>query len=236
MEIIFFNLGRNFMRKSITIGLFLLLLVTGSLTVHAAAAPALDEYKLRPGDILSISVLGYDDFTPPANASGPPGFLVRPDGLFSFPLIGEVSVQDQTVGALTQTLRSRLSEYLNEPKVTVNLARLGATRVYVLGEVVKPGSYEIEKAHNLLDAITAAGGPTKDGAKRNVYIVRRSKPGEYQKVNLLALVKKGDQSQNVSLSEGDSIYLTSNGRLNFAQDVMPFITATYYIDYIGRPK
>ena len=224
------------MRKSITIGLILLLLLTGSLTADAAAAPALDEYKLRPGDILSISVLGYDDFAPPANASGPPGFLVRPDGLFSFPLIGEVSVQDLTVASLTQTLRSRLSEYLNEPRVTVNLARLGATRVYVLGEVVKPGSYEIEKAHNLLDAITAAGGPTKDGAKRNVYIVRRSKPGEYQKVNLLALVRKGDQSQNVALNEGDSVYLTSNGRINFATDVMPFITATYYIDYIGRPK
>ena len=218
------------MRKLTAALLLLLMLVMG--TTSALAAP--EEYILRPGDVLAINVLGYEEFAPPANTNGPPGFLVRPDGRFSFPLIGEVAVQDQTVGSLSELLRQRLSEYLIEPKVTVNLARLGGTRVYVLGEVVKPGSYEIEKAHNLLDAVTAAGGPTKDGAKRNVYVVRRSEPGKYQKVNLLAILKKGDQSQNVVLNEGDSVFLTSNGRLNFAQDILPFITATYYVDYINR--
>ncbi|MHC1759654.1 MAG: polysaccharide biosynthesis/export family protein [Negativicutes bacterium] len=222
------------MRRRIAIFLLFLLLTGLASGVLAATTPKLDDYKLRPGDVLAITVLGYDEFVLPANTGGTPGFLVRPDGYFSFPLIGEVSVQDQTVGTLTETLRVRLSEYLLEPKVSVNLARLGGTRVYVLGEVVKPGSYEIEKAHNLLDAITAAGGPTKDGAKRNVYVVRQSEPGKYQKVNLLAILRKGDQSQNVALNEGDSVFLTSNGRLNFASDVLPFITATYYIDYLNR--
>lgn len=224
------------MRKKIAIFLVFLLLTGLASGVLAAAPPKLDDYKLRPGDVLAITVLGYDEFTPPTNAGGAPGFLVRPDGTFSFPLIGEVSVQDHTVGTLTEILKVRLSEYLLEPKVTVNLAALGGTRVYVLGEVVRPGSYEITKARNLLDAVTAAGGPTKDGAKRNVYVVRRSEPGKYQKVNLLAILKKGDQSQNVVLNEGDSVFLTSNGRLNFAQDILPFITATYYVDYIGNRK
>ena len=207
-------------------------------TAVSAAEPsvALEDYKLRPGDVLAISVLGYDEFVPPTNAGGPPGFLVRPDGRFSFPLIGEVAIQDLTVGELTELMRLRLSEYLVEPKVTINLARLGGTRIYVLGEVVRPGSYEIEKAHNLLDAVTAAGGPTKDGAKRNVFIVRKSKPNEFQKVNLLAILKKGDMSQNVALNEGDTVYLTSNGRINFAADVLPWLTATYYVDYIRRNK
>jgi polysaccharide export outer membrane protein len=213
----------------------------GSSQGWAAPAPKAEpapyeDYKLRPGDVLSISVLGYDEFVPPANASGPPGFLVRPDGRFSFPLIGEVAVQELTVGELTEQLRLRLSEYLIDPKLTVNLARLGGTRIYVLGEVVRPGSYEIEKAHNLLDAVTAAGGPTKDGAKRNVYIVHRREPDKFQKVNLLAILKKGDMSQNVALSEGDAVFLTSNGRINFASDILPFITATYYVDYIGNRK
>ena len=231
------------MRKLIVSLLLISLLLPAAATVGAAATPtaapvsaAADAYVLRPGDVLAITVLGYDEFVPPANASGPSGFLVRPDGHFSFPLIGEVAVQGLTAGQLTEVLRTRLSEYLIDPKVTVNLAKLGGTRVYVLGEVVRPGSYEIEKAHNLLDAVTAAGGPTKDGAKRNVYIVRRSKPNEFQKVNLLAILKKGDQSQNVPLGEGDAVYLTSNGRLNFATDIMPFITASYYIDYIGNRK
>ena len=220
------------MRKLIVLLLLTSLLLPAAATVRAAADP----YVLRPGDVLAITVLGYDEFVPPTNTGAPPGFLVRPDGQFSFPLIGEVAVQGLTAGQLTEVLRTRLSEYLIDPKVTVNLAKLGGTRVYVLGEVVRPGSYEIEKAHNLLDAVTAAGGPTKDGAKRNVYIVRRSKPNEFQKVNLLAILKKGDQSQNVPLGEGDAVYLTSNGRINFASDIMPFITASYYIDYIGNRK
>ena len=220
------------MRKLIALLLLTSLLLPAAATVRAAADP----YVLRPGDVLAITVLGYDEFVPPANAGAPPGFLVRPDGQFSFPLIGEVAVQGLTAGQLTEVLRTRLSEYLIDPKVTVNLAKLGGTRVYVLGEVVRPGSYEIEKAHNLLDAVTAAGGPTKDGAKRNVYIVRRSKPNEFQKVNLLAILKQGDYSQNVPLGEGDAVYLTSNGRINFATDIMPFITASYYIDYIGNRK
>ena len=214
-----------------------LLLISLLLPAVALASVAADAYVLRPGDVLAITVLGYDELVPlNIGTGGPPGFLVRPDGHFSFPLIGEVAVQGLTAGQLTEVLRTRLSEYLIEPKVTVNLAKLGGTRVYVLGEVVRPGSYEIEKAHNLLDAVTAAGGPTKDGAKRNVYIVRRSKPNEFQKVNLLAILKKGDYSQNVPLAEGDVVYLTSNGRINFAADIMPFITATYYVDYIIRNK
>ena len=224
------------MRRLMAFCLIAILLVSGLPAAWAAAAPTPEDYKLRPGDVLNIQVLGYDEFTPPTNAGGAPGFLVRPDGRFSFPLIGEVAVQELTTAELTELLRLRLAEYLVDPKVTVNLARLGTTRIYVLGEVMKPGSYEIEKAHNLLDAVTAAGGPTKEGAKRNVYIVRGDKPNEYKKVNLLAILTKGDLSQNVVLNQGDVVYLTSNGRINFAQDILPFITASYYVDYMRKNK
>lgn len=230
------------MRKAIALLFFCLLLLAAGIVQAAEAPPPAsgvtsDPYLLRPGDVLAITVLGYDEFVPPNSGSGaPPGYLVRPDGKFSFPLIGEVSVQGLTAGELTEVLRTRLAEYLIQPKVTINLARLGGTRVYVLGEVVKPGSYEIDKAHNLLDAVTAAGGPTKNGAKRNVYVVRRSKPNEYQKVNLLAILQKGDQSQNVTLKEGDAVYLTSNNKINFATDIMPLFIAAYYVDRVSNKK
>ena len=224
------------MRRLMAFCLIAILLMSGLPAAWAAAAPTPEDYKLRPGDVLNIQVLGYDEFVPPVNANNVPGFLVRPDGRFSFPLIGEVAVQELTTAELTELLRLRLAEYLVAPKVTVNLARLGGTRIYVLGEVMKPGSYEIEKAHNLLDAVTAAGGPTKDGAKRNVYIVRRSEPDKFQKVNLLNILKKGDMSQNVALHEGDAVFLTSNGRINFGTDILPWLTATYYVDYIRKNK
>ena len=224
------------MRKTIATVLLVMLLLSGACPAIAAGESASANYKLRPGDILAITVLGYDEFVPPANANGPTGFLVRPDGRFSFPLIGEVNVQDVTVAELTEILRVRLSEYLLEPRVTVNLGRLGGTRVYVLGEVVKPGSYEIDKARSLLDAISAAGGPTKDAAKRNVYVVQRNNPDKYRKVNLLAILTKGDMSQNIALSEGDAIYLTSNNRIVFARDIQPLLLSAYYFDRMTRDR
>ena len=224
------------MRRILAFCLIMIFLASSLPAAWAAATPTPEDYRLRPGDVLNIQVLGYDEFVPPVNANNVPGFLVRPDGRFSFPLIGEVAVQELTTAELTELLRLRLAEYLVEPKVTVNLARLGGTRIYVLGEVARPGSYEIEKAHNLLDAVTAAGGPTKDGAKRNVYVVRRSEPDKFQKLNLLNILKKGDMSQNVALNEGDAVFLTSNGRINFAQDILPFITASYYVDYMRKNK
>ena len=119
------------MRKLIALLLLTSLLLPAAATVGAAATPtaATDAYVLRPGDVLAITVLGYDEFVPPnIGAGGPPGFLVRPDGQFAFPLIGEVAVQGLTAGQLTEVLRTRLSEYLIDPKVTVNLAKLGGTR------------------------------------------------------------------------------------------------------------
>ena len=122
-----------------------------------------EEYIMCPGDQLDITVLGHEDISTVITTPGGK-YIVRPDGKLSFPLIGEVDITGLTIAQFTKNLEQRLSEYLVDPKITVNIAQLGTTRVYVLGEVNKPGLYELNKSHKLLDAIgdvSLAGAPIR---------------------------------------------------------------------------
>jgi polysaccharide export outer membrane protein len=121
-----------------------------------------------------------------------------------------------------------LAEYIHNPKMAINIAKYHTTRVYVLGEVKKPGMYEIDKQHNLLDAIGKAEGYTDKAAKKKVFIIRRGET-EPQYVNLLNMLTKGNMEQNYSLNDGDVVYLSDNGKINFGTDIVPWITAMYQV-------
>lgn len=187
------------------------------------AAPAA-EYRLGAGDVLNIDVWGVD-------ALQVKEFIVRPDGKIDYPLVGELVVDGLTTAEFKKELTVGLNEYIRDPKVTVNVIKYHTTRVYVLGEVQKPGLYELEKAHNLLDAIGAAGGYTKDAAKKKIYVARKDKPKELIKANLLQLLQKADFSQNLMLEEGDVVYLSSNNRVDYVRDILPLLTGAYYITH-----
>ena len=154
---------------------------------------------------------------------------VRPDGKFAFPLVGEVQAAGISTGQLTDVLIKGLSDYVKDPKVSINIFKLRTTRVYVLGEVAKPGMYELEKQHNLLDALGAAGSYTQNAAKRKVYIIHKDQMSPPIKVNLMNIWEKGDMSQNHALADGDVVYLSGNGKINFASDILPWISATYQV-------
>jgi len=201
----------------------------------ALASVQAEDYRLRPGDVLAIDVWGHDEFQQKAAAAGASaGFTIRPDGKISFPLVGEIQAAGLTPAALTSLISAGLSLYLKDPQVTVNIVKFHTVRVYVLGEVARPGMYELEKQHNLLDAIGAAGGYTKEAAKRNVFVIHKDKINEPAKANLLDLLTKGDMSQNCALQEGDVVYLTCNGRIDFGRDIMPWLTIGYYVTYIKK--
>ena len=120
------------------------------------------------------------------------------------------------------------------PVLSVNIMRFGTDRIYVLGEVNQPGAYELDKSRNLLDAIGAARGWTKDAAKTKVFIIRKDQNGKPPlKVDLMALLKEGDTSKNYPLQQGDVVYLTENHRIDFAKDIVPLINAAYMITWIS---
>jgi len=183
------------------------------LTPQATAA---GDYLLRPGDAISVSVFGVPEqsFTE---------IIIRPDGKVAMPIVGEISVDGLSPNDFSIELTRRLSKYYVDPNVTVNVLRFSTMRVYVLGEVSKPGRYELDKSRNLLDAIGMAEGWTKEAAKTKVFIIRKDRKGEPIRANLLDLLNKGDLSQNIPLQEGDAIYLSGNNRIDVIRDVVPVI-------------
>lgn len=212
------------------------LLLGAALTFTNVAAAA--EYIMTPGDQLQIYVLGHPDISS-TRANNDSAYTVRPDGKMNFPLVGEIDVNGLTVYEFTQLLTKELSEYIINPKITVNVAKLGTTRVFVMGEVSKQGMHELTKSHRVLDALGAAGGFTQKAAKKNIYLVRNvGTPEEnVQKLNILNYMKKGDMSQNVVLQEGDCLFLTSNHKLtlgNILSMANSLIDSWYDVDTIKR--
>lgn len=197
------RIGGEFLLKRI-IGMLFFAMVLVSMTVNVVSA---GEYSLRAGDVLNVTVWGYENLQVKE-------LVVRPDGNISFPLVGEIKASGSSTRQLTENLTQGLSEYMKEPKVTVNILKFHTTRVYVLGMVNKPGMYELEKQHNLLDAIGIAGSYTKEAAKKKVTIIRNDQNRTPIKVNLMNIWEKGDMSQNYALGDGDVVYLSDNGQIN----------------------
>lgn len=213
----------------------LLVVVAALMLLISGTALAAGEYIMSPGDKLMITVTGYEEYS--SNPTQPESaYIVRPDGRISFPLVGTIDTTDKTVGQFTEELRTKLSEYLVNPDVSVNLIQWGTTRVFVLGEVNKAGLYELNKSHRVLDAIGAANGFTKDAAKKKVFLIRDGDEKKTTQLNFNDYLTKGDLKQNVVLHEGDCLYLTSNGRFNFNTDILPFISAWYMFDRIKNDK
>lgn len=186
------------------------------LNVGIDIAKAGEEYRLSSGDVLGISVWGVPELKLE-------GMAVREDGKIAFPLVGEIQVVGLLPGELMQVIANGLHGYVNNPNVTVNILKYHTTRIYVVGEVARPGLYDLEKQHHLMDAVTIAGGYTKDAAKKKVMIISQGGISNPVHVNLLELLKKGDMSQNISLKDGDIVYLTDNHRIDLGRDVLPII-------------
>ena len=83
----------------------------------------------------------------------------------------------------------------------------------------------------MIDALAKAEGFTEKAAKKNVFLVRAGST-EVEKLNVNNFLTKADQKANVVLNEGDCLYLTSNHKVIFSRDIMPFLSGAYYINEI----
>ena len=162
-----------------------------------------DKYSLRPGDSLEISVYGQE------RLSGV--LMINLDGCISPALLGELSVKGKNLAELQEELVALYSRYLKNPILRVNIVDYGATRVYVLGEIRNPGLYELTKSRRVMDALSAANGFKLKSRKKKVYLIRKGTE-EPIFVDINRYLRKGDQSQNYELFDGDTLYLTSNHR------------------------
>jgi polysaccharide export outer membrane protein len=137
-----------------------LLLVLGSLPAMALSP----DYRLRPGDVVEVSILGHPELSVPSEP-------VRPDGQITMPLVHELPVAGHTVSEVTALVTRALKAFLADPPVVVSLVRVRPLRVTLLGQVGHPGTFDFEEPPTLLEAIASAGGLTERAERRALKVV-----------------------------------------------------------------
>jgi polysaccharide export outer membrane protein len=136
-----------------------------------AAEPPLQPLTLGPGDVIDIKHF----YVPELDESQ----IVRPDGCLTLPLIGEVSVTGKTPVQLEKELARRYLAHLKEPHLTVLVRRVYNNRVWVTGEVKRPGPVQINGPLTLLEALTEVGGPIRPTADLRQVLVVRQRDGRH---------------------------------------------------------
>ncbi|MCK5707913.1 MAG: polysaccharide export protein [Candidatus Aureabacteria bacterium] len=163
----------------------------------------ISEYKLQSGDLLKITVHNQPDLTTRTRVSS--------DGFITFPLLGKIFLTGLTAQELEIRLKGLLEEdYLVNPQVLVFIEEYHPREISVLGEVMKPGKYNMpkEKDLTLLEAIAMAGGFSKD-ADRDKSQVMRTENGKKETIQIKVtdITKKGLKDKDILLKVGDIIFI-----------------------------
>ena len=177
-----------------------LLAVWASLTAPCglAAGHAEDLYLIAPADTLEISVYAETNLIRQ--------LIVLPDGNVSFPLVGDVNVAGKTITQVRAALEQKIREFIPDASVSVIATNLGSLQYYVLGKVANPGTFNMSRPVNVLQALATAGGPTTFAKEDSILIVRSHGKETMHILFNYDEVKKGKKlDQNILLDRGDVV-------------------------------
>lgn len=168
------------------------------LAPSAARSQAQPAYQVKPGDVLEISVWKEPDLQRTV--------LVRPDGMFSFPLVGEIDARGKTVADLNKLVSDRVGKYIADAVVTVTLTEVKGNKIFVIGQVNKPGEFIVNPSVNVMQALSMAGGVTPFAATNDIKILRRSGTAQQALPFPYGDVVRGRSlNQNIELVSGDVV-------------------------------
>jgi polysaccharide export outer membrane protein len=203
-----------------------------SRSAGVASTDAPELYRIGTGDVVHVSVWQEPD------ASG--DFKVSPQGTIQHYLIGQVGVAGHTVGEVAEVIRSALAMgYLRNPRVSVQVLEYNSQKVYVYGEVRRPGVYALRGKTDLLKLLLDAGGPTQAaGGGCTLLQVRKTPHGEEvlnRTVDLDELLMQGDLSQNASVSNGTVIFVHGEDEGDPAQGIASEGRKYYVLGEVKNP-
>lgn len=183
-------------KKELLCGLVLVCLLLSSV----AGAASMEAFRLGPGDVLEVSVWGDEALTRP-------NVIIRPDGLVSFPLVGDMQAAGKTVEQLRNEFEKRIKEYVSDAPVTIMLQQLGSPQVYIVGKVNRPGVYLMSGQTTVLQALALAGGMTPYAESDDILVVRVGQNGKqkYLPFDYVKAVAGDGLEQNIALMPGDTL-------------------------------
>jgi len=163
-----------------------------------AEAPAAGPYQFGEGDVLAVRVWKNEELSVQVP--------VRPDGMISVPLLDDVKAAGMTADQLKEEIATKLAEFISNPNVTVILLE-SARRVYVQGEVQRPGPVSLATQLSVVDAITASGGFTPFADEGDIRVIRRNPEGQELEFgfNYKAYVRGRAPGTNIVLQPGDLV-------------------------------
>jgi polysaccharide export outer membrane protein len=165
--------------------------------------PVTPDYAVGPGDELLIRAWGQVDIDYRT--------VVDRDGTISIPRVGSINVSGIKFQDLQPYLKSTIGRIFRNFDLSVSMGQLRSVQIFVVGQVVRPGSYTVSSLSTLVNAVFASGGPTYKGSMRNIQLKRRDKL--VTEFDMYDLLLKGDKSKDVQLLPGDVIFVPPIGQL-----------------------
>jgi polysaccharide export outer membrane protein len=189
---------RSLRKVAFALTLAQLFAVVGGGCAPATVIPKTSEsepYRIGREDVLDVAVWRDPDLSR--------SIPVRPDGLISLPIVGEVQAAGKTPSELESSIRNRLEPYLKDPKVTVIVREANSSRVFVTGQVQRPGAYPIKGRVSVVQAIALAGGFAEFANSNALVVIREGKGGGRFPVRYNDLVH--GSGGNFYLQPGDTV-------------------------------
>ncbi len=188
-------------------------------------------YRIGPPDQLTITILPAPEIQRTVT--------VRPDGMISIDLVGDIPAAGRTAEEVAKDIEQRISRFKRDARVTVALSQTLSTEITVLGEVGRPSTFPLARETRLVEAIGQVGGPRSFAKKSSIRIIRfvdgQTKIFEAN----LSAIEKGDLSTNYLLQGGDVIVVppTTLARVGYAiQSVLfPFQPLLSITRTVGTP-
>ena len=158
-----------------------------------------DAYVIGAEDVISVYVWKEPDMSKTVP--------VRPDGMISLPLVGELKAAGNTPVQFQDVLAEAMKKYVSDPQVTVVVEKVASLNFNIVGEVAKPGYYPLTRRLTVLDAISLAGGFRDFAKTKKIYVLRTSANGGEQRLpfNYKEVIKGQNSQQNIELQPRDTI-------------------------------
>jgi polysaccharide biosynthesis/export protein len=169
--------------------------VAPSVTGQVTLAP---DYVVGIGDVLGIVFWRQQDMSAEV--------VVRPDGRISIPLLNDIDVAGLTPEQLRQKLTTDAQKFVQDPNVTVVVKQINSRRVFITGQVSRPGPYSLTTSLNVLQLISLAGGLSEYADEKNILIMRTVKgKTTHFRFNYKDMINKKNLAQNIELKPDDTV-------------------------------